>query len=406
MTADIAVGSGHFADNIVHFARLLRRAGLPVGPSRVADAVRAVEISGTARRDDLFWVLNSVFVSRQDHHAVFKVAFDMYWRSRESLGSMRQGLSKPSTEALPEKPEAAAARVAQAMGLYQDESLIDLQIDVELDSTAKMSPEEILASKDFAQMTARELAQAKQAVSAMALPVAKVKTRRFQNSYSGSRLDMRRMMRSGLSTGGEWVRPVFQRRREVEPPIVALCDISGSMGQYSRLFLHFLHALGESHRRVDSFVFGTRLTNISRALVHKDPDEALDASGALVSDWSGGTRIATALHDFNKHWSRRVLGQGAIVLLITDGLERDTDEDLSFEMQRLQKSCRQLIWLNPLLGFDGFHAKASGVRTMLPFVDQFRPIHSLDAVSDLCQCLTEPLMRSENNPKLWLNKAA
>lgn len=406
MTADIAVGSGHFADNIVLFARLLRRAGLPVGPSRVADAVRAVEISGTARRDDLFWVLNSVFVNRQDHHAVFKVAFDMYWRSRESLGSMRQGLSKPSTEALPEKPETAAARVAQAMGLYQDESLIDLQIDVELDSTAKMSPEEILASKDFAQMTARELAQAKQAVSAMALPVAKVKTRRFQNSYSGSRLDMRRMMRAGLSTGGEWVRPIFQRRREVEPPIVALCDISGSMGQYSRLFLHFLHALGESHRRVDSFVFGTRLTNISRALVHKDPDEALDASGALVSDWSGGTRIATALHDFNKHWSRRVLGQGAIVLLITDGLERDTDEDLSFEMQRLQKSCRQLIWLNPLLGFDGFQAKASGVRTMLPFVDQFRPIHSLDAVSDLCQCLTEPLMRSENNPKLWLNKAA
>lgn len=214
------------------------------------------------------------------------------------------------------------------------------------------------------------------------------------------------MMRASLATGGEWVSPVFQQRREIVPPIVALCDVSGSMGQYSRLFLHFLHALGDSQRRVDSFVFGTRLTNISRALLHKDPDEALEASGALVSDWSGGTRIATALHEFNRHWSRRVLGQGAIVLLITDGLERDSDEDLGFEMQRLQKSCRQLIWLNPLLRFDGFEAKASGVRTMLPFVDQFRPIHSLNAVADLCHCLSQPLARTENNPKLWLEQAA
>lgn len=406
MSARVATGSGHFADNIVHFARLLRRAGLPVGPSRVVDAVRAVEVSGTDRRDDLYWVLHSVFASRSDHHAVFKAAFELFWRSQENPGSLWQGeATADAQEVLPQNP-AAAARVAQAMMHPGAHSEVELPVDVELDLAETMSREEVLATKDFAQMTANELAEAKRAVSDMVLPVARVKTRRFRNSHSGSRLDMRRMMRASLATGGEWVSPVFQQRREIVPPIVALCDVSGSMGQYSRLFLHFLHALGDSQRRVDSFVFGTRLTNISRALLHKDPDEALEASGALVSDWSGGTRIATALHEFNRHWSRRVLGQGAIVLLITDGLERDSDEDLGFEMQRLQKSCRQLIWLNPLLRFDGFEAKASGVRTMLPFVDQFRPIHSLNAVADLCHCLSQPLARTENNPKLWLEQAA
>ncbi|WP_306257663.1 VWA domain-containing protein [Pararhizobium sp. IMCC21322] len=405
MSARVATDTGHFADNIVHFARLLRRAGLPVGPSRIVDAVRAVEVSGTDRRDDLYWVLHSVFASRNEHHAIFKTAFELFWRSQESQGNVWHSVSKTDAQTPPQNP-AAAARVAQAMMQQGDHSEVDLPVEVELDLAETLSREEVLVTKDFAQMTAYELAEARRAVSDMVLPVAKVKTRRFRNSHSGSRLDMRRMMRASLATGGEWVSPTFQQRREIVPPIVALCDVSGSMGQYSRLFLHFLHALGDSQRRVDSFVFGTRLTNISRALLHKDSDEALEASGALVSDWSGGTRIATALHDFNQHWSRRVLGQGAIVLLITDGLERDSDEDLGFEMQRLQKSCRQLIWLNPLLRFDGFEAKASGVRTMLPFVDQFRPIHSLNAVSDLCHCLSQPLARAENNPKLWLKKAA
>ena len=403
MSASSTAGSGHFADNIVHFARVLRRAGLSVGPSRIVDAVRAVELSGIERRDDLFWVLHSVCVSRHDHHAVFEAAFDMFWRSGHS---MRNGAAFTDTQKTLEKPAAAAARVAQAM-LQHDASIPpELQVDVEVDAIATMSNEEVLAAKDFAQMSADELNEAKRAVASMVLPVAKVKTRRFQTSHSGSRLDMRRMMRASLATGGEWVSPVFQKQREIAPPIVALCDISGSMGQYSRLFLHFLHALGNNHRRVHSFVFGTRLTNISRALMHKDPDEALDASGALVADWSGGTRIATALHDFNKHWSRRVLGQGAIVLLITDGLERDTDVDLGFEMQRLQKSCRQLIWLNPLLRFDGFEARASGVRAMLPFVDQFRPIHSLNTVSDLCQSLSGLPSSAQDNPKFRLNEAA
>ncbi|MEH6726125.1 MAG: VWA domain-containing protein, partial [Hyphomicrobiales bacterium] len=237
MSASRAIGSGHFADNIVHFARVLRRAGLSVGPSRIVDAVRAVELSGIERRDDLFWVLHSVCVSRHDHHAVFEAAFEMFWRSGHN---MRNESAFTDTQETPKKPAAAAARVAQAMPQHDAPIPADLQVDVEVDATATMSNEEVLAAKDFAQMSADELNEAKRAVASMVLPVAKVKTRRFQTSHSGSRLDMRRMMRGSLATGGEWVSPVFQKRREIAPPIVALCDISGSMGQYSRLFLHFL----------------------------------------------------------------------------------------------------------------------------------------------------------------------
>jgi uncharacterized protein with von Willebrand factor type A (vWA) domain len=169
---------------------------------------------------------------------------------------------------------------------------------------------------------------------------------------------------------------------------VALMDISGSMAEYSRLFLHFLHAVAETRRRVHSFVFATRLTNISRELTSRDPDEALARASGRVQDWEGGTRIAHALHEFNRHWSRRVLGQGAIVLLFTDGLEREVTGELAFEMDRLKRSCRRLIWLNPLLRFDAFEARAAGIRTMLPYVDEFRPIHSLASMEELCQALS------------------
>jgi uncharacterized protein with von Willebrand factor type A (vWA) domain len=185
---------------------------------------------------------------------------------------------------------------------------------------------------------------------------------------------------------------------------VALVDISGSMAEYSRIFLHFLHAVTEKRRRVHSFVFGTRLTNITRSLRARDPDEALALAGKAAPDWEGGTRISTALHAFNRVWSRRVLGGGAIVLLFTDGLERHLDGELPFEMDRLHRSCRQLVWLNPLLRFDGFEARASGIRAMLPHVDSFRPIHNLAAMADLCAALSPQASRA-SDPRLWLKKA-
>jgi hypothetical protein len=194
-----------------------------------------------------------------------------------------------------------------------------------------------------------------------------------------------------LRTGGEIVK--FQRLGRIDKPapIVALLDISGSMADYTRLFLQFLHAVTDARKRVSVFLFGTRLTNVTRALRARDPDEALAACSSCVEDWAGGTRIATSLHNFNNLWGRRVLGQGAIVLLISDGLEREADSRLEFEMDRLHRSCRRLIWLNPLLRFDGFEAKAQGIKMMLPHVDEFRPVHNLKSMEGLITALSSPL---------------
>ena len=269
----------------------------------------------------------------------------------------------------------ASRRRCSAASTREDKS------EVEIDARLTVSDREILQKKDFAQMTAAEIAAAKQAIARLALPLDLVRTRRLAASRRGHLIDIRRTLRASMKAGGAVIDLKYLGPREKEPPIVALLDISGSMSQYTRLFLHFLHAITDARKRVTTFLFGTRLTNVTRAIRQRDPDEALAACSAHVADWSGGTRIASSLRDFNKRWARRVLGQGAVVLLITDGLERDADDTLSFEMDRLHRSCRRLIWLNPLLRFEGFEARAKGVRTMLPHVDELRPIHNLESMS-------------------------
>ena len=225
-------------------------------------------------------------------------------------------------------------------------------------------------------------------------------------SRRGHLIDIRRTLRASMKAGGALIDLKYLGRRQKEPPIVALLDISGSMSQYTRLFLHFLHAIAEREKRVTTFLFGTRLTNVTRAIRQRDPDEALAACSANVADWSGGTRIASSLRAFNKQWARRVLGQGAVVLLITDGLERDAEDDmLGFEIDRLHRSCRRLIWLNPLLRFEGFEARAKGVKTMLPHVDELRPIHNLESMAELVRSLSGQAAK-DTDPKLWLKKVA
>ena len=247
-----------------------------------------------------------------------------------------------------------------------------------------------MQKKDFAQMSAAEIAQVTRAIANMRLPQAELRTRRYQPDARGLRLDMRRTLRGSLRTGGEIIDIRKLGRIDKPAPIVALLDISGSMSEYTRLFLHFLHAITDARKRVSVFLFGTRLTNVTRALRARDPDEALASCSSSVEDWAGGTRIATSLHTFNKLWGRRVLGQGAIVLLISDGLEREADDKLAFEMDRLHRSCRRLIWLNPLLRFGGFEAKAQGIKMMLPHVDEFRPVHNLSSIEGLIAALSAP----------------
>jgi len=401
MTIPAANPNGRLADNIVHFARALRKAGMRVGPASVVDAIDAVLTSGIGSRDDFYWTLHSVLVTRHEDHAVFDEAFRLFWRSRELIEKMLALFSPVVMDARErQKPRAAESRVSDAMMEgRENQRRPEEEPEIEIDARFTFSGNEVLRQKDFAQMTARELAEARRAIAELRLPVDLVRTRRFKPDPRGRKIDQRAMMRSALRTGGDLILPRFRSTRMVHPPLVVLADISGSMSQYTRIFLHFMHALAEKRHNVHTFVFGTRLTNLTRQMRHRDPDEALAQSSSAVKDWSGGTRIGEAIGEFNRLWSRRVLGQGAVVLLITDGLERDDISSLGREMERLHKSCRKLIWLNPLLRFDGFEAKARGVRAMLPHVDEFRPVHTLEALSDLCVSLSGDARRSDD-PKL------
>jgi uncharacterized protein with von Willebrand factor type A (vWA) domain len=394
---------GRLAENILYFARALRAAGMPVGPGAVLDALEALSVAQVGEREDFYWTLHAVFVKRHEHSGLFDQAFRIFFRKRGYIEKLIASMLPETAATAPKAPPPGAQRIQEALfsGLARDEH----KSDVEIDARLTVSDREILQKKDFAQMSAAEIATAKQAIARLALPLDELRTRRLAPSRHGHMIDIRRTLRASMKAGGAVIDLKYLGPRVKEPPIVALLDISGSMSQYTRLFLHFLHAITDARKRVITFLFGTRLTNVTRAIRQRDPDEALAACSAHVVDWSGGTRIATSLHAFNKQWARRVLGQGAVVLLITDGLERDADDTLSFEMDRLHRSCRRLVWLNPLLRFDGFEARAKGVRTMLPHVDELRPIHNLDSMSELVRALSGAAAKGYD-PKALLRQVA
>jgi uncharacterized protein len=404
MTAEETAGTGRLADNITYFARALRAAGLPVGPGAVLEAVAAVEAAGIGTREDFYWTLHAVFVKRREHRSLFDQAFRIFWRRRAFIEKLMAQMSPvaPGDMKSDPAPKPAAARVAEAFAPPQRQAPSS-KLEQELTARLTVSDREILKRKDFAQMSAAEIAKARRLIQELVMPDDTVATRRFRLDRRGSRIDVRQTLRRSLRAGGATIDLAFRAPATRHPPIVALVDVSGSMAEYSRLFLHFLHAAAET-RRVHSFVFATRLTNITRDLAARDPDEALARASARVQDWEGGTRIAEALHTFNRLWSRRVLGQGAIVLLFTDGLERHVGPALTFEMDRLKRSCRRLIWLNPLLRYDAFEARASGIRAMLPHVHDFRPIHNLAAMEDLSNALAGE--GRAHDPRRFLRRAA
>jgi uncharacterized protein len=395
--------SGRLAENILYFARALRAAGLPVGPGAVLDALEALSVARVGDREDFYWTLHAVFVKRHEHTILFDQAFRLFFRKRGYIEKLIASML-PETAAPPTKPPPPGAQRIQE-ALYAGTDQRDEQSEIEIDARLTVSDREVLQKKDFAQMTTAEIAAAKQAIARMGLPLDLIKTRRLTAARHGHMIDVRRTLRSSMKAGGAIIDLKYLGPREKEPPIVALLDISGSMSQYTRLFLHFLHAITDAKKRVTTFLFGTRLTNITRAIRQRDPDEALAACSAHVVDWSGGTRIGSSLRAFNKQWARRVLTQGAVVLLITDGLERDPDDTLEFEIDRLHRSCRRLIWLNPLLRFDGFEARAKGVRTILGHVDELRPIHNLDSMTELVRALSGEAAKSYD-PKQMLRQVA
>ena len=390
---------GNFVANITHFARALRKAGLPVGPGRVADAIRAVEAAGFTSKPDFYWALHACFVSRPEHRQVFAQIFRLYWRDPQFLEHM-MAILLPSVRGAQKQRRASAAerRAAQALldGAENDapERHEHDGTEVEIDALMTFSAQETLRNLDFEQMTTDEMAAAKRLIANIKIPTRPLASRRTRASQAGHMPDWHKTIRRAMRNGGE-IRDLALRKRKVRwPNLVALCDISGSMSAYSRAVLHFLHAAsnakGNGWSNVHSFTFGTRLTNITRHLRQRDVDAALALAGAEAQDWQGGTRIGDCLHVFNRDWSRRVLGQGGVVLLISDGLDRDSSHQLAGEMERLHLSARRVIWLNPLLRWDGFAPKARGIREMLPHVDSFRAGHSIATLEDLAFMLGQP----------------
>lgn len=387
---------GRLADNILHFARALRAAGLRVGPSRAVEAVRAVSAAGFERKADFYWVLHACFVARAEDRAVFDAAFKLFWRDPGFLDKMMSMLLRQAPGQDQEREKKAAENRAQQALIEGAEAPPRPEDpdgeEIEFDASLTFSADEQLRAMDFEQMSAAETAAAERAIAALRLPVRPLVSRRMRPAAGGSRADGRGTMRAALRRGGEIAEIKRAARRQRWPNLVALCDISGSMSAYSRMLLHFLHAASAKHgagwAEVHSFTFGTRLTNVTRHLRARDVDEALAAAGAEAQDWEGGTRIGDSLAAFNRLWSRRVLGQGAVVLLITDGLDRGDPAALAAEADRLRLSCAKLIWLNPLLRWDGFAPKAQGVRALLPRVDSFRAAHNIASLDGLAAALT------------------
>ena len=396
MATAIAAPRGFLAENVLHFVRLLRAAGLPVGPAKVIDALAAVEAVGVGNRTDFREALCAVLVSRREHLELFEQAFDLFWKNPRLLEKMIAALLPRVHGRTGEQDQApdVLARLAEAMVKPRPPADDRESEEIEVDATASFSPREVLQEKDFATMTIAELREVKTMLARLKLPLPEKPQRRTRAARQGHRIDLRATLR-GMTGAARDVAPLAYRARiRRPPPLVVLCDISGSMDRYARMLLHFLHGITNDRHRVSTLVFGTRLTNITRHLRHKDVDVALARVAASVDDWAGGTRIGACMRDFNHRWSRRLLGQNAVVLLISDGLDADGGEGLAFEIERIAKSAARVIWLNPLLRYAGFEARPAGVRAILPHVDDFLPVHNVASLRDLSAALASTQRRA------------
>lgn len=372
------------ADRIIAFGRVLRQAGLKIGSDQMMDAIRAVEVVGPARRADVYQALYGIFVRRRSETELFDQAFQLFWRAPSELSELLREMLPTTTD----MPAADPLRQRVEQALRGDDSSAPRAKPSEkeeerIDLVVSYSRSEVLKEKDFADFTTEEVAAAKETIQRMRWPVAPKRVRRRSPHATGRHLDLRRTIRQSLRHHGELMRLQYQGPKRKMRPIVVLCDVSGSMEAYSRMLLHFMQAITDSMRRVESFVFGTRLTRITRHLQQRDVDEALAAVADEVEDWAGGTRIGEALKTFNYEWLRRVLRSGGVVLIISDGCDRGDTELLEREMARLARNCHRLLWLNPLLRYEGYEPLTQGMQAALPHIDDFLPVHNLASLEQL-----------------------
>ncbi|HET7883057.1 MAG TPA: VWA domain-containing protein [Acetobacteraceae bacterium] len=386
--------TGTLGANVMHFARMLRRAGLPVGPAETLAGQQALSLVDLGSRTEARTALRAAMVHRHEHHDVFDQAFNLFWRDPTAAEqAVAMALLEAQKEKRPERPPPGSRRVAEAMAKPRENRPRPEDEPPVVDAVLTVSDQERLQRMDFEAMSADEIAEAKREIRRLVLPLDMRRTRRLRADPLGPVTDLRRTIRQSLRQGGEIVAIARERHVVRPPPLVALCDISGSMSRYAQILLHFLHAVTNDRDRVHVFLFGTRLSNVTRQLRHRDPEMAFQMVSHVVPDWSGGTRIGEALEAFNRFWAKRVLAQGAVVLLITDGLDRDGARGLAGNMDRLHRSCRRLIWLNPLLRWAGFEPRSQGIRAMLPHVDDFRPVHNLASLRALVDLLSRPAPR-------------
>jgi uncharacterized protein with von Willebrand factor type A (vWA) domain len=383
----------HLAANVMHFARVLRTAGLPVGTDRIQLALQALQVGGLQSKQDFHATLTACLIDRHEHQQLFDQAFHLFWRDPDLLGRMmKMLLPQVQVKDAGTPPPPQNRRLADA--LFPGEqpkppNAPEPPERIEVQATLTFSERELLHKADFDTMSADEWQQAKRALHNLKPLFELLATRRTKPAAHPGRPDWRATLQTMARHGGDAWNLNWRAPRTHPAPLVVLADISGSMSRYSRMLLHFAHALNRADLRVESFVFGTRLTRTTRLLRQRDPDFAVSQVVRAVEDWSGGTRITACLHEFNQRWARRTLSGRATVLLITDGLEHGDTAALKFEMERLHKSCRRLIWLNPLLRYGGFEPKAAGIRTMLPHVDRFVPAHNIESLEQLTRLLTE-----------------
>ena len=383
--AAAAATRGHLLRNIVLFGRLLRVGSLDVTPTQLRDWVAALELVDLARKRDVKAAAQAVLVSRRRDLPWFSKAFELFWQARDprELEQLELGLM------IQRRTERTKRAAIQKLALNDSDSG-DRSDDRDRTARAQLySAREALRQKDFAQLEGDELDEIKRLMATMHWQLETRRTRRLRPDRHGHRLDLRRTLRRSLTQGGEMVDLVHRGRKHRRRPLVLLCDISGSMEPYSRLLLHFIYAVSHPRSadpgvsRVEAFAFGTRLTRLTQELAERDVDRALQAAAHRIEDWGGGTRTGDALREFNFTWSRRLLGQGAAVLIISDGWDRGDIDLLGHEMERLQRSCHRLIWLNPLLGSPDYQPLTRGIVAALPHVDDFLPVHNLASLEQL-----------------------
>jgi uncharacterized protein len=373
---------GHLLRNFLRFGRLLRALGIEVTPAQLIDLANTLQHLTIGNRADVKNAARALLINRQEQLALFDRAFDLFWRPHSNallrdlgLETLRRKRQTQPQQWQAEKPGGDDARATQ------DQPIIERQ--------ATYSDLELLRHKDFATLDAAELAAIRRLMTRMVWELTPRRTRRMIRSPHGAQLDLRRTVRQNLREGGELLHLARRTRKQKRRPLVLLCDISGSMERYARILLQFIYVVSSRYDRVESFVFSTRLTRITRQLRTRNVDVALAEAAAAIPDWAGGTRIGEAIKTFNYEWGQRVLGQGAIVLILSDGWDRGDIDLLGREMDRLHRSCHRLIWLNPLLGAPGYEPLVRGIQAALPHIDDFLPVHNLHSLEQLAALLQE-----------------